>query len=157
MLPTGTYAGVLRSARLRDASRGIGSTLYNHFIVAGYVYDWLLALVLVVINWTVPCILIKPLDRFYVPDDPALSYPSLRAPLTEDQKFVLIFGLPALVSAVAQLWLKSWLDWCEEPTAIEPHLLTVTGAPAAAEHATPWQITLAHIARLVRMSGTAPR
>jgi hypothetical protein len=86
--------------------------LFNHFILQGYVYDWLLALTLIVINFTVPVLIIRPFQRPYTEGDPALSYPHTSVPLTENQKFALLFGLPGLVAALMQIWWRSWLDWC---------------------------------------------
>lgn len=39
--------------------------------------DWLLALVLIIINFTIPGPVVKALHRVYIPGDPALSYPSV--------------------------------------------------------------------------------
>lgn len=82
-----------------------------HFISEGYLYDWLLALVLILINFTVPNILLPPVERAYAPNDPSLSYPNAYVPLTEDQKYALVFLLPAVIAGVAQLWYRSLLDW----------------------------------------------
>jgi hypothetical protein len=88
-----------------------------HFITEGYLYDWLLALVLIIINFTVPTVLLPPVERAYSPDDASLAYPIAHVPLTEDQKYALVFVLPAAIAAVAQLWCRNWLDWWVLPTA----------------------------------------
>jgi hypothetical protein len=88
-----------------------------HFISEGYLYDWLLALVLILINFTVPNVLLPPVERAYSPNDPSLSYPNAYVPLTESQKYVLVFLLPAVIAGVAQLWYRSLLDWWVWPRA----------------------------------------
>jgi len=44
--------------------------------------DWLLALTLIVINFTIPGPVVKALHRHYTADDPALSYPTVHVPLS---------------------------------------------------------------------------
>jgi diacylglycerol diphosphate phosphatase/phosphatidate phosphatase len=95
-------------ARVR---RALWAHFVAHFIVDGYVYDWLLALVLIAVNFTIPNEILPPVERHYTPGDPALSYPVKSVPLTETQKYVLVFALPAAVAAAAQLWYRSLLDW----------------------------------------------
>lgn len=80
-------------------------------VVAGYLWDWLLALVLIVINFTVPGIVIPAVERMYFEDDPAFRYPPTPSWLSERQKFPVEFGVPLLVVALIQLHSKSLIDW----------------------------------------------
>eukprot|EP00877_Chromochloris_zofingiensis_P009005 jgi/Chrzof1/4358/Cz14g10070.t1 len=66
---------------------------------------------LITIAWTIPIHVIKPADRFYVPGDPHLSFPMRHVWLNDAQKFMLIFLLPAVVSALLQIKHRSWIDW----------------------------------------------
>lgn len=84
-----------RAERLRKA-------LLRHFIEEGYLWDWLLALTLIVVNFTVPGPIVKAARRFYSPGDPALSYPTVHVPLSETQKFYIEFAIPGLVAFAAQ-------------------------------------------------------
>ena len=44
--------------------------------------DWLLALTLIIINFTIPGNVVQALRRHYTPGDPSLSYPSVHVPLS---------------------------------------------------------------------------
>lgn len=54
----------------------------HHAATNAHTDDWLLALVLIVINFTVPGVRVKALQRHYTDGDPALSYPSVHVPLS---------------------------------------------------------------------------
>lgn len=84
---------------------------YRWMVSAGYVWDWLLAAVLVYINFHVPGVVIQAVDRMYFPDDPNLRYPSVESWLNEQQKFPVEFGLPLLVVALVQIWGRSGADF----------------------------------------------
>ena len=83
---------------------------YKWLVQAGYVWDWLLAAVLVFINFNVPGVLIPAVDRMYFEDDPALRYPSVESWLNEKQKFPVEFGIPLLVVALVQIWARNAAD-----------------------------------------------
>jgi hypothetical protein len=83
---------------------------YRWLISAGYIWDWLLAAVLVVINFFVPGVLIPAVDRMYFPDDPTLRYPSVESWLNEQQKFPVEFGVPLAVVLLVQIWGRSGAD-----------------------------------------------
>lgn len=84
--------------------------LYKFLIQAGYLWDWLLAAVLIIINFNVPGVLIPAVDRLYFDDDPMLRYPSKESWLNEKQKFPVEFGIPVLVVALAQIWARDAAD-----------------------------------------------
>ncbi|GBF89334.1 hypothetical protein Rsub_02211 [Raphidocelis subcapitata] len=90
------------TGRTRARARQWREVAVRHFVRDGYLYDWLLAIALIVVNFTIPGPVIKPLRRAYVPGDPSLSYPSVHVPLTENQKFWIEFATPAVVGAAAQ-------------------------------------------------------
>lgn len=83
---------------------------YRWLVSAGYLWDWLLAGVLVFINFNVPGVLIPAVDRLYFPDDPNLRYPAVESWLNEQQKFPVEFGVPLLVVCLAQFWNRSGAD-----------------------------------------------
>jgi hypothetical protein len=61
-MASGTHASTLRRA---------AAFAYRWLVGAGYVWDWLLAAVLVWINFNIPGTYIPAVDRLYWPDDPA--------------------------------------------------------------------------------------
>jgi hypothetical protein len=83
---------------------------YKWLVQAGYLWDWLLAAVLVWINFNVPGVMIPAVDRLYFEDDPNLRYPSVESWLNEQQKFPVEFGLPLLVVVLVQIWGRSGAD-----------------------------------------------
>lgn len=83
---------------------------YRWMVSAGYLWDWLLAAVLVFINFHVPGILIPAVKRMYFDDDPNLRYPSVESWLNEQQKFPVEFGIPLLVVGLVQIWTHSGID-----------------------------------------------
>lgn len=83
---------------------------YKWFVQAGYLWDWLLAAVLVWINFNIPGTYIPAVDRMYFADDPNLRYPSVESWLNEQQKFPVEFGIPLLVVALVQIWRRSGID-----------------------------------------------
>ncbi|KAI8474188.1 MAG: phosphatidic acid phosphatase type 2/haloperoxidase [Monoraphidium minutum] len=87
----------------RDRAERWRGALVRHFITDGYIYDWALALALIIMNFTVPGPIVRPLERHYTAGDPALSYPSVYVPLSENQKFGLEFAIPGVVGALMQL------------------------------------------------------
>jgi hypothetical protein len=84
--------------------------VYKWMVQAGYLWDWLLAAVLVWINFNIPGNYIPAVDRMYFPDDPNLRYPSVESWLNEQQKFPVEFGIPLLVVALVQIWGRSAVD-----------------------------------------------
>ncbi|KAF6265403.1 phosphatidic acid phosphatase type 2/haloperoxidase [Scenedesmus sp. NREL 46B-D3] len=80
-------------------------------LLAGYIWDWLLAVTLIIVNFTIPGEVIPPLERMWFPNDPTLSYPPTRSWLSERGKFPVEFGIPLLVTALAQVHSRSLLDW----------------------------------------------
>lgn len=81
------------------------------FVLAGYLWDWLLALTLIIINFTVPGNVIPAMKRIYFDNDPAFKYPSTSSWLSETQKFPVELGIPLLVVALVQLHSRSLVDW----------------------------------------------
>lgn len=80
-------------------------------LVAGYLWDWLLALALIIINFTVPGNVIPAVKRMYFVDDTAFRYPSTPSWLSERGKFPVEFGLPLLIVALIQVHSRSLVDW----------------------------------------------
>lgn len=48
---------------------------FKWLFLAGYAWDWLLAAVLVWVNFNIPGIVIPAVERMYFKDDPNLRYP----------------------------------------------------------------------------------
>lgn len=83
---------------------------FKWLVQAGYLWDWLLAAVLVWVNFNIPGVVIPAVDRLYFKDDPTLRYPSVESWLNEQQKFPVEFGVPLLVVALVQIWGRSGAD-----------------------------------------------
>eukprot|EP00878_Enallax_costatus_P002057 GHUV01002223.1.p1 GENE.GHUV01002223.1~~GHUV01002223.1.p1 ORF type:complete len:288 (+),score=64.57 GHUV01002223.1:130-993(+) len=81
------------------------------FLLAGYLWDWLLAIALIIINFTIPGTVIPAVKRIIFDDDPSLKYPSSSSWLSEEQKFPVEFGVPLVVVALVQLNTRSLVDW----------------------------------------------
>eukprot|EP00775_Hariotina_reticulata_P011579 gene11579-11723_t len=84
--------------------------MYLWLVVAGYIWDWLVAVALITINFTIPGSMVPAVDRLYFPNDPALSYPQVKSWLSERDKFPVELGVPLLVVGLAQIWGLSWID-----------------------------------------------
>lgn len=91
--------------------RAAAITAVKWLLLAGYIWDWLLALTLIIINFTIPGEVIPPLERMWFPNDPSLSYPPTKSWLSEKGKFPVEFGIPLLVAALAQFESRSLIDW----------------------------------------------
>jgi hypothetical protein len=61
---------------------------WRHLVGAGYIWDWLLAALLVWVNFNIPgSDLVPAVERMWFKDDPALRYPSgSESFLSEQQK-----------------------------------------------------------------------
>ncbi|KAG2425484.1 hypothetical protein HXX76_013693 [Chlamydomonas incerta] len=104
----------------------------HFFVYEGYLWDWLTAGAAIVINLVVPA-QIDPLNRFYLPNDPTLSYPIEDSSVPTSALYVLVFVLPAVVFAVAA-WFKRWtvpswafVDWHHAALSIAEGFAFTTG------------------------------
>ena len=84
--------------------------LFLWFLQDAYLYEWLAAGILIVINLTVPMVAIKPVDRYYSPVDQTLSYPKTDNTISNSVLFALVFAFPIAVYLCASLYKKSFHD-----------------------------------------------
>ncbi|KAG2440652.1 hypothetical protein HYH02_010231 [Chlamydomonas schloesseri] len=104
----------------------------HFFVYEGYLWDWLAAAAAIVINLVVPA-QIDPLNRYYSPKDPTLSYPAADSSVPSSALYVLVFALPAVVFAVAACFKRwaapSWafVDWHHAALSIAEGFAFTTG------------------------------
>lgn len=98
--------------------RTLGLRSRSHVMLAfkwslgvGYLWDWLLAVAVIIINFTIPGSVIPAVKRIIFDDDPSLRYPTSTSWLSEEQKFPVELGVPLLVVALVQLKTRSLVDW----------------------------------------------
>lgn len=96
-----------RSSWLVQAGRDVWAFMLRE----GWLWDWLLAAVLIAINFSIPGQVVKPVHRYLPRHDPGFSYPKVQTWLTGSEKYSLMFALPAVVGALMQVRMRSWLDW----------------------------------------------
>eukprot|EP00803_Ostreobium_quekettii_P005262 evm.model.scf_13EXC.18 EVM.evm.TU.scf_13EXC.18 scf_13EXC:215356-219713(+) len=78
----------------------------------GYVFDYVLLIVLMVLNFGVAVEVVEPKERFFIPGDPTLSYPKQDDKMVPSWLLVLVAGAgPLGIFAMWQLRMRSWVDW----------------------------------------------
>lgn len=80
------------------------------FIREGYLWEWLTAAAIVIINHTVPLYAIPPMARFYVNSDPTLSYPVTSSTISGSVLYILAFLFPGVVIVCTAALLRSFHD-----------------------------------------------
>lgn len=92
-------------------SKQVLNKLYGWFLFPqGYLWDWLVAGILILISFVVPLVAIRPYVRFYVPTDPTLSYPMTVGTISGTVLYILTFIWPGSVFVVMALYKRSWHD-----------------------------------------------
>ena len=71
--------------------------LYTFFVTQGYIYDWIGAGTLLLVSLLVPCSKIMPIQRFYISNDPTLSYPDQPGTISSTVLYILVFFPPSVV------------------------------------------------------------
>ncbi|GLC47275.1 hypothetical protein PLESTF_000926400 [Pleodorina starrii] len=104
-------------------------TFLHFFLVEGYLWDWLTAATGIVVNLVVPAKALKPLNRYYSPTDPALSYPIKDSSVPNSALYVLVFVLPAVVFTAAAVVKRSGglVDWHHAALSIAEGFALATG------------------------------
>ena len=100
-----TAHGTMSSKTKRD------TTLHSFFISEGYIWDWITAAALIVINHLVPERAIKPIHRFFNPSDATIAYPYRENSVPSFALYLLVFVLPAVVVSVVAVLHRSAIDW----------------------------------------------
>jgi len=80
------------------------------FMQEGYIWDWIVAIVLTIINHVVPLTAIRPVDRFYINTDPTLSYPYEENTISSTVLYILAFAFPGVCIVVSASLQKSFHD-----------------------------------------------
>lgn len=93
----------------------------------GYHNDWLLSIVLIVINLTIPLGWVQPIERFYTKSDPAISYPYHPNTVSNTDMMLLTFLLPLSVFSTFALLKTSWLDWHHASLTLVEGFAVTTG------------------------------
>lgn len=94
----------------REISLTSREGLVAWFLADAYIYDWLAAGILIIINLTVPGGAIKPVDRAYTLGDPSLSYPDRNSTISSSVLYALAFAFPLIVYIAASVYKKSFHD-----------------------------------------------
>jgi hypothetical protein len=89
----------------------IDGTLFSFFISEGYLWDWLTAAALIIVNHLVPGRALKPIHRFYNTGDETIAYPFHEGSVPSYALYILVFVLPAVVVAVVAALQYSARDW----------------------------------------------
>lgn len=84
--------------------------LRQWFVSDGYLWDWIVAAVVIIINLVVPLEAIHPRDRYYVNDDPTLAYPYHENTISSAVLYLLVFLFPGVVYVASAALQKSWAD-----------------------------------------------
>ena len=87
-----------------------GRGLYAWFIMDGYLFDWIVAGVAIIINLTVPGGAVKPTNRFYQDGDPTISYPARDGTISSGVLYAITFALPFTVYMATALFRRSFHD-----------------------------------------------
>jgi hypothetical protein len=85
--------------------------IYAWFIEDGYLWDWLVTAILLIIDFFVPSTAVKPVARFYLADDPTLSYPYHENTISGTVLYILVLLFPAAVFSLCGLIRRSFHDW----------------------------------------------
>ncbi|GAX83367.1 hypothetical protein CEUSTIGMA_g10792.t1 [Chlamydomonas eustigma] len=85
--------------------------LYAWFIEDGYLWDWLVTAIFLIISFFVPLKAVKPVTRFYLNNDPTLSYPYSENTISGTVLYILVLLLPAVVFCTCGLVRRSFHDW----------------------------------------------
>ena len=84
--------------------------LHAWFISDGYLWDWISAGLVIVISLTVPGGSLKPVNRFYTPGDPTLSYPIGNGTISSPVLYVLVFAVPFFIYVAYAFFRRSFHD-----------------------------------------------
>ncbi len=87
--------------------------LVRWFITDGYLWDWLFAAIVIIVNNTVPLGAVKPVDRFYLPSDATLSYPAGSSTISGTVLWLLVFILPLVLITIYDIVCRDLHDWCD--------------------------------------------
>lgn len=81
------------------------------FITDGYIWEWIAAGIVILLNYVIPITAIKPINRYYLPTDPSIAYLLHDNTISSSVLGWLSFGLPILAFSVHQFFRPSFPAW----------------------------------------------